>query len=127
MYILDKAVHINNRPAPPSQPLPQSYNPNKGCAYYFTPSGDQMCQMPNYYVSGKSKNPKYDDDPEVDRPCSKKFPSVSFGGFEYLFLVVLSNSWPFLRFSFDFRQRRQKGSFQFIVQVHGKGTQTYFL
>ena len=88
MYVLDhiKAVHLNNRPSPPIQCVPQSYNPTDGCAYYFTPSGDQLCEMPTYHVSGKSKNSNYDDDPEVDRACSKKFPSVSFGGFGYLFL-----------------------------------------
>ena len=88
MYVLDhiKAVHLNNRPTPPSQPVPQSYNPSKGCAYYFTPSGNQLRQMPTYSVNCTSKNPSYDDDPEVDRACSKKFPSVSFGGFGYMFL-----------------------------------------
>ena len=84
LYVLDhiQAVHLNNRPTPPSQPLPQSYNPNKGSANYFTPSGDQVHQMPTYYVGGKSN---YHDDPEVDRACSKKFLSFSFGGFGYLF------------------------------------------
>ena len=39
LYVLDhtQAFHLNNRPAPPSQPLSQSYIPNKGCTYYFTP------------------------------------------------------------------------------------------
>ena len=88
MYVLKriKAVHLNNRPTPPSQPVPQSYNPSKGSAYYFMPSGNQLCQMPTYSVTCTSKNPSYDDDPEVDRSCSKKFPSVSFGGFGYMFL-----------------------------------------
>ena len=42
--------------------------------------------MPTYDIRGKSRNTNYDDDPEVDIACSKKFPSVSFGGFGYLFL-----------------------------------------
>ena len=42
--------------------------------------------MPTYEIRGKSRNTNYDDDPEVDSACSKKFPSVSFGGFGYLFL-----------------------------------------
>ena len=53
IYVLNhiKAVHLNNRPTPPSQPVPQSYNPSKGCAYYFTPSGNQLHQMPTYSVN----------------------------------------------------------------------------
>ena len=54
--------HLNNRPSPPSQPLPNSYNPTDGCAYYFTPSGAQLCEMPTYYISGKSKNRNYNGD-----------------------------------------------------------------
>ena len=128
LYVLDriKAVHLNNRPVPPSQPLPQSYNPKKCCASYFTPSGDQLHQIPNYYVSGKSKNLNYDDDPEVDRAYSKTFPSVSFGGFGYLFLWFC----PIHGHCYGFHLISgggQKGSFQFIVQVHRTGTQTHFL
>ena len=88
MYALDQinTVHANNKPVPDSNPIPKSYNPTDGCAYYFTPSGSQMRQMPTYEIRGKSRNTNYDDDPEVDIACSKKFPSVSFGGFGYLFL-----------------------------------------
>ena len=52
MYALDQinAVHANNKPFPDSNPIPNSYNPTDGCAYYFTPSGSQMRQMPTYEI-----------------------------------------------------------------------------
>ena len=37
-------------------------------------------------VAGQKKRGNYDDQPEVDEQCTKLFPSVSFGGFGYMFL-----------------------------------------
>ena len=79
-------IHSDNRPAVPAQPIPGTYNPRSGTAYYFTPSGERLRDMPHYNISGNSKRKYYDDDPQVDEPCRKIYPEVSFGGFGYLFL-----------------------------------------
>ena len=57
-----KEVHEQNRPAPPAQPIPKTYNPSNGCAYYFTESGEQLRKMPTYQVSGdkKGRNTNFD-------------------------------------------------------------------
>ena len=83
-----KRVHENNRPSPAVNPVPNSYNPSSGTAYYFTPSGVQLCQLPRYEVctDDKEKNSNFDDFPEVDQACRKLFPSMSRSGFGYLFL-----------------------------------------
>ena len=63
--------------------IPNSYNPEKGIAYYFTPHGCQIRKVPHYNIKGSNTN--YDDNPQHD-PCSKKYPFVSRGGHSYMFL-----------------------------------------
>ena len=48
-------------------------------------SGQQLRKMPSYDIDGSTKY-NYDDRPQVEDPCTKNYPSVSFGGFGYLFL-----------------------------------------
>ena len=62
-------MHENNRPSPAVNPVPNSYNPSSGTAYYFTPSGAQLRQLPRYEVctDDKEKNSNFDDFPEVDQ------------------------------------------------------------
>ena len=79
-------VHTPNRDAPISHEQPNTYNPPEGTAYYFTPHGNKLRDMPIYEVSGNSKKDNYDDNPEVDEPCKKYYPNVSFGGYDYMFL-----------------------------------------
>lgn len=84
------SVHEKDRPTPPARRIPGTYNPPSGTAYYFTPSGDQLRRQPNYEVQGGYGNAKediYDDKPEVDEPCVKKYPQTSYGGWGYMFLV----------------------------------------
>ena len=85
-YIITRIEHLHhsrNRAAPDVQEIPNSYDPRKGVAFYFTPSGNQLWKMPKYKESG---NKNYDDPPEVDPLCTKNYPGVSYGGFGYLFL-----------------------------------------
>ena len=81
---IENLHHSRNRPTPPVDEIPNSYDPRKGVAYYFTESGNQLRRMPGYEEVGGSKN--YDDPPEVDPGCTKNYPGVSYGGFGYLFL-----------------------------------------
>ena len=76
--------NTKNRPTPDIEEIPNSYNPSKGIAYYFTPSGNQIRKMPGYEEVGGKKN--YDDPPEVDGACTKNYPGVSYGGFGYILL-----------------------------------------
>ena len=40
--------------------------------------------MPSYDIEGRGRN-NYDDRPEVEGPCTKNYPSVSFGGLDIYF------------------------------------------
>ena len=66
-------------------PKHDSYNPSKfGRAYYFTPHGQQIRDIP-VYTMGSSGN--YDDEPaRADERCNKKYPEVGRRGTTYLFL-----------------------------------------
>ena len=61
---------------------------------FFTESGEQVRNMPTYYVSGdkKTKNANFDDMPEVMLPavsCSQKYPGVALGtAMDFTLLVV---------------------------------------
>ena len=81
-------VHQNNRPPPPIAEILASYSPLSGTVYYFTESGNQLCQMLKYEVcpGHKEKNALFDDMPKVDDPCNKLFPKVLKAGFGYMFL-----------------------------------------
>ena len=77
-------IHSNNRHQQPQRIIDGSYNPEKGTKYYFTHHGDQIRQQGKYSID--STNNSYDDVPSVIEICRKKFPSVSYGGFGYMFL-----------------------------------------
>ena len=74
----------------------KSYNPEEvlqsrgsltiqeGIAYYFTEHGGQIRNQPSYNIKSTRKN--YDDNPIADDICHKIFPSVSYGGYSYMFL-----------------------------------------
>ena len=64
--------------------IPNTYNPEKGRAYYFTEHGCQVRKLPKYDIKGSSN---YDDPPQdPDGRCSKMYPKVSYGGFGYVLL-----------------------------------------
>ena len=88
-YIIEKIelVHSVNNPVQQAEEIPNSYYPPGGTAYYFTESGSQVQKMPNYAVDGTSSRKKnYDDNPQVDKPCTKLYPLTAYGGFCYMFL-----------------------------------------
>ena len=76
-----QTLHGNDRVAPPPKPIPNTYNPPSGAAYYFTEHGNRLRDMPNYLVNDaeQSKTKRAD-------PCTKRYPQVSTGGFGYMFL-----------------------------------------
>ena len=84
--VIDRIEHIHgeDRPAPPVEPIPGSYNPPCGTAYYFTEHGHQIRKLPSYDISGKADN--CDDLPQVDQLCRKDYPLVSRHGFGYMLL-----------------------------------------
>lgn len=71
----------------PINPKLGSYNPAKfGRAYYFTPHGKQLRDIPKYTM-GSSSISNYDDEPaRAEDRCHKKFPEVGRKGTTYLFL-----------------------------------------
>ena len=73
------SVHAGDRPVPPPEPHEGSYNPPSGTAYYFTPHGNQVRDMPSYSIQGKDRS--------KDTPgCNKDYPQVPYGGFGFMFL-----------------------------------------
>ena len=66
-------IHHDNRPAEQAQPIPGSYYPPGGIAYYFSPSGEQLHKMPDFTVNGTSSQPNYDDIPLVDLCVRRSF------------------------------------------------------
>ena len=85
-YLVGQATenHNQDRTVQELQEIANSYNPEKGVAYYFTLHGNQVRKQPQYCIDQAKKN--YDDVPSVDDMCQKKFPCVSYGGFGYMFL-----------------------------------------
>lgn len=68
-------------------PKPGTYNPAKfGRAYYFTPHGQQLRDIPKYSM-GNGSSANYDDEPaQLEDKCSKRYPEVGRKGTTYLFL-----------------------------------------
>ena len=85
-YLVDKVqgVHSNDRTEPQEQIMPGTCNLENGIAYYFKTHSCQVCKHPDFAINPVSRT--YDNDPVVDDKCCKKFPSVSYGGFWYMFL-----------------------------------------
>ena len=83
---VEKLHKDSNRPSPPFARIPNTYDPSSGSAYYFTEHGEQICEMPEYRVSGRITTANYDEPPVVDGVCYKKFPRAHTAGFGYLFL-----------------------------------------
>ena len=74
-------VHKNDRLVPDASPIPFTYNPVAGTAYYFTEHG---CKLRECGVYDLKETDKVDrGDPNT---CQKYFPQVSYGGFGYMFL-----------------------------------------
>lgn len=84
-------IHANDPETDFPEPIPGSYDPSKGVAYYFTKSGEQVRKLPNYAAETQLKrkenmtNNIFDDEPET-MPCNKVFPKVGTGGFSHMFL-----------------------------------------
>ena len=76
-------VHSNDRETDPVSIIEQSYNPEKGTCYYFTPHHNQIRKQSKYLLDMATRN--YDDLPGVDEACRKKYPNVSYGGYGYIF------------------------------------------
>ena len=107
-YLIEKIelVHSVNHPVQEPEEIPDSYYPPGGTAYYFSESGAQVRRMPHYAVDGTSSRKRnYDDNPQVDKPCTK----LSFDSIWGILLhvsIFLSYSWPFIWISFDKWGRR---------------------
>ena len=75
-------------PVQEPEEIPNTYYPPRGSAYYFTESGAQVRKLPVHAVDATSTRKKnYDDNPQVDKPCTKLYPLASWGGdFCHMFL-----------------------------------------
>ena len=81
-----KNIHECDNPIAPPEPIPNTYNPPNGTAYYFTASGEQQRKMPNYVLDQRKSRTKKDHPDDLDPSCKKNYPTVSYGGYGYMFL-----------------------------------------
>jgi len=81
-YLLNEVVtlHSQDRDTAPAVPIPHTYNPPSGTAYYFTETGDKLREQPCYLINDTI------DKKSKGETCTKIFPKVSSGGFGYMFL-----------------------------------------
>ena len=89
-YLLSRirSIKEKNKDASPAESQPGSYNPEKnGVAYYFTPNGEKLRDIPVYTMNENAHSKNYDDLPsQADEQCNKIYPEVSRRGTTYLFL-----------------------------------------
>lgn len=80
--------HAMDQPSAAVEPIPSSYNPESGVAYYFTESGNQVRKLPRYDIDSVSKGSRvYDQEPSQEEKCTKRFPTTGqMGGYSTLFL-----------------------------------------
>ena len=64
-------VHQDDQIFQPPSPIPGSYNPPSGTAYYFSLIGEQLYSMPDFQVNKTSTKKNYDDNPSIDGQCNK--------------------------------------------------------
>ena len=79
-----QGIDSSDRTEPQEQIMPGTHNPENGIAYYLTPHSYQVYKQPDFAINPASRT--YENDPVVDDKCCNKFPSVSYGGFCYMFL-----------------------------------------
>ena len=79
-------VHQDDHIFTPPSPICRTYNHPSGTAYYFSPTGEQLRSMPDLQVNKTSTKKNYDDNPLIDGYCNKRYPSVSYGGYGYMFI-----------------------------------------
>ena len=86
-YLIQKleSIHRNDPIPTPVNELENSYDPRSGAAYYFSRSGNQVRQMPQYQKTLDDKKKKKVIEPQ-DAPCTKKYPKISHGGYSYIML-----------------------------------------
>ena len=78
-----KSIHYGDLNPTPVEEMEGTYDPRSGVAYYFTASGNQLRKMPQYEKNLKDKRNK---EPLQDQECKKIYPTVSHGGYSYIFL-----------------------------------------
>jgi hypothetical protein len=76
-----RKVHSSDKVVGDTEPIPNTYNPAEGTAYYFTEHGNKLRQHGIYDLHKESTDP-------IDQGCKKIFPQVSYGGFGYMFLYM---------------------------------------
>ena len=102
-----KRVHENNRPSPAVNPVPNSYNPSSGTAYFFTPSGVQCANYQDMKSAQmtKKKMPTsmiFQKWTKLAGRCSPGCPEVVldiffYGSAQYMGIVMVSIQFQVVR------------------------------
>ena len=82
-YLREFAIETYKDDAPyvAAVQVPDSYNPESGVAYYFTPHGCRVRDTPIYKLNSKNDKKK---EQQTDS-CTKNYPRVAQGGYGYTF------------------------------------------
>ena len=78
-------IHTGDLPSSAAVPIPFTYDPESGVAYYFTEHGCRVREIPHYAVNFTRHTADLYDDAPVHDTCNKCHPRVSSGGFNYTF------------------------------------------
>ena len=86
-YIMEKIQLVQSVSCAVQEPedIPNAYYPPGGTAYYFTESGAQVRKLPLHAVDVTSSRKK-NYNPQVYKPCTKRYPLAALGGFCHMFL-----------------------------------------
>ena len=72
-------LHLQDMSLPHANPIPESYNPASGIAYYFTPHGNQLRNIPKFSLNRSATKPD-------DEDCRKKAVPSTKQDWSHLFL-----------------------------------------
>ena len=93
-YLIKFVSDMGITPADPPVPQSSTYNPPKfGSAYYFSSSGQKLCNIRKFSIDCENKKLAYDDPPSEHDRCEKYYSktNISAPGTSSLFLWFCPN------------------------------------
>ena len=96
LEVIEK-IHMMDRPTPDIEEIPESFDPRKGHAYYFTESGNQLRKRMTYYDIPGTANMHLRCDAKCWPTVYEKFPWNFLWWIWLPFPLVLPHAWTLIR------------------------------